>query len=99
MHVFCYTHRESAGLSGIEAAMAGAKLYIPSNILGRTLIKRDLLKDGVNHDIILPYVCKFYDQFVMDIEKGIDRKLNHERLAYSKNTWENASNIIHDIIR
>ena len=99
MHVFCYTHQESAGLSGIEAAMAGAKLYIPTNILGRTLIKRDLLKDGVNHDIMLPYVCKFYDQFVMDIEKGIDRKLNHERLAYSKNTWENASNIIHDIIR
>ena len=39
IHVFCFTHKESTGLSGIEAALAGAKLYIPMDFMGRTLIK------------------------------------------------------------
>lgn len=29
-HIFCVTHVESCGLTGIEALMAGCKLYIPS---------------------------------------------------------------------
>ena len=99
IHVFCFTHKESAGLSGIEAALAGAKLYIPMDFIGRTLIKRDLLNDIENYEIMLPFSHCFYKQFIKDIENGIDRKLNHQQIANSNNTWESAANIIYKNIK
>ncbi len=98
-HVFCFTHKESAGLSGVEAALAGAKLYIPKDLMGRTLIKGDLLNDNLNYEIMRPFTHCFYKQFIKDVEKGIDRKLNHKKIANSKNTWESAANIIYKNIK
>jgi len=98
-HIFCFTHRESAGLSGVEAALAGAKLYIPKDLMGRTLIKGDLLNDNLNYEIMRPFTHCFYKQFIKDVEKGIDRKLNHKQIANSKNTWESAANIIYKNIK
>ena len=99
IHVFCFTHKESSGLSGVEAALAGAKLYIPKDLMGRTLIKGDLLTDNLNYKIVRPFTHCFYKQFIKDVEKGIDRKLNHKRLSKSNNTWESAANIIYNIIK
>jgi hypothetical protein len=99
IHIFCFTHKESAGLSGIEAASAGAKLYIPKDLIGRKFIKDDLLNNVINYEILLPINYFFYKQFVKDIEKGIDRKANHNRIVNSKNTWESAANVIYNTIK
>jgi hypothetical protein len=98
IHIFCFTHKESAGLSGIEAAMCGAKLYIPTDILGRSFIKKDLLNKNINYKIFYPNNYILDRQFHKDICLGINKKLNHEKLKFSSNTWENASKIISKVI-
>ena len=41
---FVFSHKESAGLSGIEAAMCGAKLYIPTDTFNRSFIQKKFIK-------------------------------------------------------
>lgn len=94
IHIFCFTHKESAGLSGIEAAMCGAKLYIPTDILGRSFIKKDLLNKNINYKIFYPNNYILEKQFQKDICLGINKNLNHEKLKFSSNTWKSASKII-----
>ena len=86
-------------MSGVEAALAGAKLYIPKDLMGRMFIKGDLLNNNFNYEIMRPFTHCFYKQFIKDVEKGIDRKLNHKKIANSKNTWESAANIIYKNIK
>jgi len=98
IHIFCFTHKESAGLSGIEAASAGAKLYIPQDIMGSAFIKEDLLKDAISYKKLKPFGFCIYNQFMKDIKTGIDRKANHENVLNSNNTWEAAAKVIFNCI-
>ncbi|MGR8932918.1 MAG: hypothetical protein ACU837_00840 [Gammaproteobacteria bacterium] len=88
--VFCSTHKESAGLSAIEAAMAGAKLYIPQDIFFQSFIKKDLLDDLPAKQIFYPFAGIFGRLIKKDIEAGIDRAENHSRLSRSEHTWQKA---------
>lgn len=92
IHIFCFTHKESAGLSGIEAAMAGAKLYIPIDWRGNTFIKKDLLKKNIDYAILPPIRLLIERQLQSDM-LNINRNSNHNTLL-SSNTWEKAANII-----
>lgn len=99
IHFFCFTHKESAGLSGIEAAMAGAKLYVPRDYLWRTFIKKDLLDPNIEYKILAPFSHVFYRQFKKDIKRGIKKVMNHYRLKETDHTWEKAAKIIYNSIK
>ena len=98
IHIFCYTHEESAGLSGVEAACAGAKLYIPRSFFGKTCIKRDLLDDAISFAILPFNKNLYYDQFMTDINNTVNRDDNHKRFSRSKHTWKSASEIIKKVL-
>ena len=98
IHIFCYTHEESAGLSGIEAACAGSKLYIPTNFFGKTCIKKDLLNSRIDYSILSPLSCFIYNRFKKDILKGINRKENHLNISNSNHTWKSASEKITEVL-
>jgi len=98
IHVFCYTHKESAGLSGIEAASSGAKLYIPSDFLGRTFVKKDLLNKTIDYKIIYPLSFIFKKEFYNDIKQGINKNTNRQMFINSENTWFNAAKTIYETI-
>ena len=98
IHIFCFTHKESAGLSGIEAAMCGAKLYIPTDFFGHTFIKKDLLFKDLDYKILLPFSYSFYKQFDRDIKKGLLKSENHKKIVKLNNNWKHASKIIYERI-
>lgn len=98
IHIFCFTHKESAGLSGIEAAMCGAKLYIPTDIIGRTFIKKDLLHKDLEYKVLPPIESYILRQFKKDIKSGFSRKENYERIKKSNHNWINAAHLIKDTI-
>lgn len=102
-HVFCVTHRESAGLAVIEAAMCGAKIYVPRGRDRNYFISKNLLRQGVNYFIFSSLKNKAMNEetlekeFLKDLGKGIDRRLLHNKLS-STNSWENAAeNILYAI--
>ena len=99
IHIFCYTHKESAGLSGIEAASTGSKLYIPTDIYGRTFIKKDLLKSNIDYKILYPISLLYKKEFDRDSVSGIDKSVNHRKFKQSQNTWEKAAKTIHETIK
>jgi hypothetical protein len=103
-HIFCVTHVESCGLTGIEALMAGCKLYIPNGkdsfrIWGSKnmgsyegpFLKQALLK---------PYMD--YDIFDVNNPKRcfglLKRDINNYNLKYKRklliknNSWKSAAN-------
>ncbi|OGV51866.1 MAG: hypothetical protein A2X49_03605 [Lentisphaerae bacterium GWF2_52_8] len=92
-NIFFVTHRESAGLAVIEAAMSGATIYVPDD--GISFISPSLLGEGVPHRIIR---CKTEKEAVANLAEAIlaDAKLafrreeNHRKLAAS-NSWECAA--------
>lgn len=87
-HIFCVTHRESAGLAVVEAAMSGAKIYIPKKNKN-SFINKKLLQQcpdyfvfdsgEENADIV-------FKQMSLDIKQGIDRVRNHKILSET-NSW------------
>jgi len=95
IHIFCVTHKESAGLSAIEAAMCGAKIYIPFDNYGRKFIKNDLFNKNIDHTFLFPFIDSIYKQFEKDIINPVDKENNHNNLKISENTWEFAAKIIH----
>lgn len=95
-HVFCLTHRESAGLSIIEAAMCGAKIYIPCD--KTPFISEDLIKGGLYHEIV-PCDLNIIEAAIRrDIINGVDRTKNHERVKQT-NSWEIATDVIYKTIK
>lgn len=99
IHIFCLTHKESAGLSAIEAAMSGAKLYIPTDFIGRPFIKKDLLHKGLNYKILTPITYLLYKQFNKDINEPFSRTDSSNRVKESNHTWKNAAKIIYNHIK
>ena len=101
-HIFCATHPESAGLAAIEAAMCGAKLYVPSSYF-QSYISRDLLKDGV---VFKSFNClkkNIVEALQSDIICGFDerekqRKMQHEMLLKT-NTWKNVALKIDKVLK
>jgi hypothetical protein len=91
--LFCVTHRESAGLGVIEAAMSGAIIMIPKN--SQPFISPDLIATGLPH---VSTDCTSADiaNAIKSASTGdIDRQANHMRLALSHG-WSNAAvNIAH----
>lgn len=91
MHVFCCTHRESAGLAAIEAAMCGAKLYVPFS--GDSYISKELLEPNIMYTSINCDVNSITKALDEDFTSGIDRMANHNA-TLKNNTWERAANTI-----
>lgn len=87
--IFCVTHRESAGLAVIEAAMAGAHVLVPEED-GSPFIHRALLDTGLPHTL-----CACTPEAVAaalsDIADGkLDATGQHRRLADSHG-WHRAA--------
>ena len=99
-HVFCVTHRESAGLAVIEAAMCGAKIYVPRSKHGKTFISTLLLNQGVNNYIFRCNDSNFDDpdavkaELLSDMNDKDERQKEHDKLAKT-NSWSNA---VHNIL-
>ncbi len=81
MHIFCITHPESACLSAIEAAMCGAKLYIPKDGWGRTFLGGDLIKDGVAYSVFRCNPKSIVSTFLKDMKDGFEREKIHKTLS------------------
>ena len=99
IHIFCASHKESAGLSSIEVAMCGAKLYIPLDLYGRPFLKADLLSKHIEHKLLIFNGLFMKRQFVLDIRKGIDKNKNRNKVLNStKHTWKHAAQVIENTI-
>ena len=100
-HVFCVTHPESAGLAVIEAAMCGAKIYVPVEKLFSPFISRSLINDGISytgfqHSFGLGSVRdRITKVFRKDLAQGFTRQRIHQKLSQT-NTWESAAERIHN---
>ena len=94
-HIFCCTHRESAGLAAIEAAMCGAKLYVP--VSGDSYISKELLEPNINYIGIDCKENSILKEFEKDILQNIDRINNHNATLKS-NTWGLAAKCIWKVL-
>ena len=95
-HIFCLTHQESAGLAAIEAAMCGAKLYIPL-INGKAFIKKELINPSISHSFISCSAEIIAAEILSDIGKQDMRLGNHQRIA-NKHDWSIAAARIYNHI-
>lgn len=107
--IFCVTHVESCGLTGIEALMAGCKLYVPKGsdkfrIWGNkgkkeyrdyygTFIKEFMLEEYMNF-AILDEAKPFLPTFINDA-KGVFPILGRKKLI-QHNSWEAAAKRIYE---
>ena len=89
--LFCVTHRESAGLGVIEAAMSGATIVIPD--ISTPFISPDLIATGLPHLLANGNAGDIARVITIAIEAGVDRQANHARLAQS-HSWHVAANNI-----
>ncbi|MBL7071874.1 MAG: glycosyltransferase [Candidatus Omnitrophica bacterium] len=96
-HIFCVTHPESAGLAAVEAAMCGARLYVPS-FLSRPFISRDLLADGVEYSDVKMTAGSIISALRSDIGNGINRERARQVLT-KNNTWKAAASRIHSVLK
>jgi len=103
-HIFCVTHVESCGLTGVEALMAGCKLYIPNGkdsfkIWGSKgkmgsyegpFLKRSLLKPYMDYNIF--DVNKPQECFNL-LRRDLDSySLKYKRkLLIKNNSWKSAA--------
>ncbi len=101
--IFCVTHPESAGLAVIEAAMSGAKIYIPVHKVLAPFVSKELIKDGINYRTFRYFNFnrlgsrRIIKAFQKDMKQGFNRKRLHEKLSKT-NSWEVAARRIHHII-
>lgn len=101
-HVFCATHPESAGLAAIEAAMCGARLYVPFSYF-RSYISKDLLKGGLAFKSFNCSKRNIVRALQDDVACGFDerekqRKMQHEVLLKT-NTWKNVALKIDKVLK
>jgi len=89
--LFCVTHRESAGLGVIEAAMSGAVIVIPKN--PTPFISPDLIATGLPHVLTDCTANAIAGAISAALKNEIDRQSNHKRLAKSHGWSVAASNI------
>ena len=78
--LFVVTHRESAGLAVLEAAMAGARIIVPKKN-GRPFINDALLSTGIDYIIAECDEYSLATTIARELTSGVDRTLNHKRLA------------------
>ena len=78
--LFVVTHRESAGLAVIEAAMAGARIIVPKKN-GSPFINDALLSTGIDYIIAECDEHSLATTIARELTSGVDRALNHKRLA------------------
>ncbi len=97
MHAFCITTPQSACLSAIEAAMCGAKLYVPVYRLNRAYIPSSLLTSDVPFRKFRAAPRAIARAFEEDARQRLDRAEQHERLARN-HSWSVAANRIHQTL-
>ena len=78
--LFVVTHRESAGLAVMEAAMAGSRIIVPKKN-GRPFINDVLLSTGIDYTITECDEHSLATAIARELKGGVDRALNHKRLA------------------
>ena len=91
--LFCLTHKESAGLSSIEAAMSGARLVVP-HIKGDAFLHPALLApplDYVSTECEGEAVKACLQE---QIAKGVDQARLHETMA-KVSSWDQAAQRIY----
>lgn len=86
--VFCVTHRESAGLGVIEAAMSGAHILVPN--IETPFIRTELLNSGVPHTIVECEADAIATALAQIMASGVDRKANHAQLTLTHG-WDRAA--------
>ena len=103
-HIFCVTHVESCGLTGIEAFMSGCKVYIPSgedtfqiwgsggktNTYKGTFLKKILLKPYMDYST---FDLKKTNELLGLLERDVSSfsvKSNRLKLMQN-NSWESAA--------
>lgn len=91
--LFCVTHRESAGLGAIEAAMSGAMLLVPE--IGGPLISPGLLTSDIPHRVVAGNIEDLRAAIDGIATAGVDRKANHARVA-AQHGWHVAARRISD---
>jgi len=101
-HIFCVTHSESAGLAVIEAAMCGARIYIPAPLRIQPgqffgpFIRKKLMSDGISFTTLKynyfggDLSNRIVKAFENDMRNGFDRDRIHQRLDKT-NSWEIAA--------
>lgn len=83
--VFCVTHRESAGLGAIEAAMCGAQLMVPDD--GSPFINARLLTDQLDYTVANCEESSLARALKVAIGTSMSRREKaHERLS-NTNSW------------
>jgi hypothetical protein len=95
MHIFCITHPESACLSAIEAAMCGAKLYIPKDRWNRLFIKEGLLREGMSYSRFRCSSKSIVAAFLEDMKEGFCREKIHKNISET-NSWKLGAERIHE---
>lgn len=91
-HIFCVTHKESAGLGVIEAAMSGAHILVPYD--KTPFIRQELLDSGISHSKIrldVNSIIAALKQII--IYKKYDRLAQHEKLRQTHSWAVAAQNI------
>lgn len=96
--IFCVTHPESAGLAVIEAAMCGAKIYVPYYRWKRPFISNDLTDQLIAVRKFWAHSHRLSKMFEGDITLGIDKVRNHNALA-GTNDWIKISDRIRESMR
>lgn len=89
--IFCITHKETAGLSALEAAMSGATLCVPS--AQAPFINTGLLNLGVDYIKVKCDVNDIASALKRCIRNGVDNYRNHQ--AASNLHWAAAARRIH----
>ncbi|MCB1652297.1 MAG: glycosyltransferase [Alphaproteobacteria bacterium] len=95
-HLFCLTHKESAGLSSIEAAMSGARLVIP-HLNGQAFLHEGLLQPPLDFKLVACDVEALRTCFEEQIQRGVDKQANHKALK-EHSSWDQAAQRIYDVL-
>ena len=97
--IFCITHEESAGLAVIEAAMSGARIYVPEKRFSRMFVSRGLFADTVPYSTfkfsadVGQTSNSIQELIVGDIRRGLDRAAVHKQVS-QHHSWSEAAAII-----
>lgn len=89
--LFCVTHRESAGLGVIEAAMSGATIIIPKS--PHPFISSGLVETGFARIIADCNSNDIAASIRASMDEGVDRSANHAQVSKTHNWQVAAANI------
>ena len=85
--VFCVTHWGCAELSTVEAAMCGAKIYLP--VLDTSFVPMSLMSQGIIYQKLDVNPASVVKALRRDILQGIDNQAIHEAAKHLN--WDTAS--------